>query len=327
MSNSDAADDAPKVDGNYGVGEVAALLAKAIGAESTPGSMAEDGAKIDLKFSFGSLLMKGKATIHCQVKTGNSYKAASSTRHAITLANIHKKDLEILGTHRPSMLVWLSGDPVPINLYRFVRRTMKTPVDIRVQFSITPAFHLDMSRELASMGSTGFPRITLPPPPPDDKALMAQARTAYRALKKAGAIPAALTVPIDVTRMGWRHITRWGRASKKRRRSFRLIPYLPKLLAYRPSRYLIANRVVVTVKDRMVDSREVIFWYEHAILADGVDSLVLIRIREEIEYPANWMRGVYGRSQIKTRATLLGWWYKPTKEMSSASVTHTAALS
>ena len=78
-----------RADGAAGARRAAALLSTAVCAEIAHTTMDEDGAKVDLKIGLRHAQHpKTLITVHCQVKSGNSYCAQSSTRDEVVLQNM-----------------------------------------------------------------------------------------------------------------------------------------------------------------------------------------------------------------------------------------------
>jgi hypothetical protein len=145
----------------------------------------------------------------------------------------------------------------------------------------------------------------------DANALLQVGKTAYAKLMEIARqhrLIHPLVGDLRVTRMGWRHILRHSRALEKRKISLRLTPYLRHLLVSTPDRYIVSNETIEQRGSRIYHQREVVCWYKDAVILDKYSGTVLIRIQEDIHYPATWQRYPFSESDVQSIATLKGWW-------------------
>jgi hypothetical protein len=312
-----------RADGDAGARTAAATLAIALCAETTHSTLSEDWAKVDLKIGVRSALQSSsQLTIHCQVKSGKSFRADSTTAKTITLQNIDEATISSLqeGT-QPALLVWVPPPPSIRVYWRIIKPkgAQRKPIRIARENYVTPSLRFDLSRYSAYLKSnSGFPRIELPTRNPEEP-LLQQARGHYKQLKSEP-VYLPLVGKVEVTRLGWRHITRGSRSSTKRERSLRMIPYLRHILGYMPTRYLTANKSITKYGSEFHESRHLIFWYKDALIVDGVACTALVRIREDFLYPTRWNRFRLGVNDVTQKSTILGWWYKPTKKQRPSKI-------
>jgi hypothetical protein len=301
-----------KADGDAGGRRAAAQLSVALCAETAHATLREDWAKVDLKLGFRNWFAPASlVTIHCQVKSGNSFCAAATNKKTITLQNIDAATIDSLqaGT-QPALIVWVPpghARPVYWNLVK-PRGSKNLPIKISRFNYVRPSLQVDLSRHHVFLSSRkSFPRITLPKK--DADTARREAKTIYQELKKS-----PLTVPlcgsVVVSRLGWRHVTRRSRASLKRDRSFRLVPYIRVILGHHPTRYLVTTPDIMRRGSEVIERREIIQWYEDAVFDNGKLCDVLTRIVEEISYPADWQSQPIGVADIKCKRTLKSWWFK-----------------
>ena len=273
--------------------------------------MDEDGAKVDLKLSLrhahiGSTLL----TVHCQIKSGPSYRAASSTARLITLKVDRDTLLALSQGSLPALLIWVPQKPSSRTYWHLIRSRAipKTPVRIPVTHFVTPALRFDLAKAASfTTPHARYPLLQVAHVP--DTELVKRGKAAYRVLQ-AETVKHPLTGTTRVTRFAWRHILRRGRDVSKRKASLRVVPYLGHLLAQMPTRYIIANEFPLSFGTTVRAQRDVICWYSDAIEVAGTKRTVLIRIREEIRYPKTWFKYPLAVEDISHQATLLGWWYK-----------------
>jgi len=251
-------------------------------------------------------------TAHCQVKSGESYRAKSSTKRLLKLT-VDSETLDALAEgSQPAFVAWVSPKPHGRVYWQSVTpgRKLKAVLGVPPTQFVTPSLRLDLSRIHAFRSrSQGRPEINLPVKGDDT---LSQAKMDYKALKAAPVVSPVIG-EVRFTRKGWRHVTRRSRDTAKTHRSFRLLPYLRNLLTKVPDRYLIERKEPERVGVRTRESREVILWFFKAIKDDGVLYDVLIRLDERIEYPTKWSRDGLTLSEVEVITTVKSWWYKPSK--------------
>jgi hypothetical protein len=251
-----------KADGEAGERRAAAVLSTALCAEVCHGSLREDYAKVDLKFTFRNVFYPTSlVTVHCQVKSGQSYFSfGENTRGGgVFCGSIDRGTIEALNKgSQPALYVWVP----PPNISREVfwhlvkpRAFIKSMVKLPRSNYVRPSLRVDLSREHAYFNcKRGFRRLRLREINDDLKFV---AKAAYAELKKE-----PITTPccglVYVTRRGWRRITRNSQPAQWREHSFRLIPYLRQILSQPPSRYVIVRTVVKKAGKFTHESREVV---------------------------------------------------------------------
>jgi hypothetical protein len=302
--------------GGAGERRAAALLTIAVCAQTSHGTMAEDGGKVDLKLSFRSVLCPDSViTAHCQVKSGPSFRVACSKEGELALS-VDSETLSALaeGT-QPALLAWVSPKPLGrvywqvIPVVRKLKATVKIP---KCQF-VTPAMRIDLSRVHAFRSSQSrSPVINLPSLP--DRSI-STARDGYKELKECP-VKSPIMGNILFTRSGWRHVTRASRSKQRRQNSFELIPYLRTLLRTSPDRLQVVKQAPEVMGSQTQETREVILSYKKAIKKSEVYHDVLIRLIERINYPRNWERFGVSPSEVSVSVSAKSWWCKPSKETS-----------
>lgn len=301
-------------DGAAAARYAAGLLGVATCAETTATTMAEDAAKVDVKFSFRHIVVKEKLiTAHAQVKAGPSYRRASSDTHFLTLG-IDKATLQALsGTGMPGLVIWVPPPPMD-RLYWYAtdpRRPLKTPAKIRRTQYLRPSLRYDLSRlyDYASW-SRRYTKQTVAAL--SSAQILLKAKEAYKALK-AQHCHNPLVGPLQITRFAWRHITRRSKSVARRTMSLRIVPYLKAFLASPPDRYT-SNFVGLKVNgSRTTETRYLMCWYRQALTVDGACHSLLVRIREEITYPTEWTKRPLSATDVQQVATLAAWWCKRDK--------------
>ena len=301
-------------DGSAGARRAAALLTIAACAEGTQATLSEDAAKVDMKFSFRHAHEPGRLiTVHAQVKSGKSYRAATLDARTIGL-KIDRETLHALsGTSTPGIVVWVPPSSLDrIYWYgRDPRRPLRTPIRIsRLQY-VRPSIRYDLSRLATYAGyTTASARQTVREV--DSFAAMIRAKEAYKALKKITWIH-PLVGPLRVTRLAWRHITKRSRTTKRRILRLQIAPYLKAFLTRAPDRYVCDLSSVRLIGRRTVEIRYLLCWYRSALEIKGVTYTLLTRIREQISYPTKWQHLPLSERDISQNATLESWWCKEEK--------------
>jgi hypothetical protein len=300
-----------QTDGSAAARFAAAQLGIATCAETTAATMAEDCAKVDVKFSFKHAIINERLiTFHAQIKAGPSYKRPSSNSRHIVLG-IDKATISALsGTGLPGLLIWVPPPPMD-RLYWHAadpRNQIKTPICIQKNQYIRPSLRYDLSRiyDYASF-SPGYPQLTIR----TDKStnIVKDVKKAYKELGSQKPYN-SLIGDIGVTRLGWRHVTRRSKTTARRELSLRVAPYLKHFLVKRPERYACNYCDIQVIGRWATESRFLLCWYRKALCIDGESYALLIRIKEEIRYPARWKDSPLSKDKINQKATLASWWCK-----------------
>jgi len=268
---------------------------------------------VDLKLSIRHVHHPGRLlTFHCQVKSGRSFCAASSTPTVITLRNVGADMLTALGQGtRPALLLWVPTKPSSRVYWHILqaRTVEKTPVRIQRINHVTPTLRYDLCKASSYFHTRPIaPRLDVANM--TDQVATERARDAYAELQSRS-WKHPLAGSLAVTRFAWRHVTRRSKPSRQRIQSLRAVPYLKDFLEQMPTRYLVANRTWVSSGKNIIESRDVICWYKNALRIAGLPHTLLLRIREEISYPVNWSKYPLGVADVLHSAKLVSWWCKP----------------
>jgi hypothetical protein len=275
--------------------------------------MSEDAAKVDVKFSFRHIANPRKLiTAHAQVKSGPSYRRSANS-HSITLG-IDKETISALsGTGMPGLVIWVP--PPPMNrLYWYAtdpRAPAKTVAKVKRSQYVRPSLRYDLSRlyDYASW-SRRYTKQTVGIVA--DSQVLPKAKAAYSALQAIN-LPNPLVGPLKITRLAWRHITRRSKSSARRTLSLRVVPYLKAFISSPPDRYACNFEELRDEGSSTVETRLLLCWYRQAVTINDESYSVLVRIKEEIRYPANWASRPLGDSEVTQIATLASWWCKKDK--------------
>jgi len=296
-------------DGAAAARYAAGILGVATCAETTATTMYEDAAKVDIKLSFRHIAQPAKLiTAHAQVKAGPSYRRSSDSGD-ITLS-IDGKTLHALsGTGMPGIVVWVP--PPPMNrLYWYVtdpRRPLATPTKVPKTQYVRPSLRYDLTRLYDYASWTR--RHTKQTIAPLGSRVVLKAKEAYKKLKEQE-WSNPLVGQLQVTRLAWRHITRRSKSEVRRTLSLRAVPYLKSFLGTPPDRYT-CNFVALEVHGKVTkETRHLMCWYREALVIDGASHSLLVRIKEEITYPTDWISKPLSARDIKQEARLASWWCK-----------------
>lgn len=273
--------------------------------------MEEEAAKVDTKLSFRHAFRPEKLlTVHAQVKSGASYRAASSNFDALTL-NIDKSTINALsGSNTPGLIVWVPPKPMD-RLYWYAsdpRRPLSIPVKIPRHQFVRPSIRYDLTRLFDySSWSNAISMQTVSQA--SDLEIMPRAREEYRCLKSR-MWPHPLVGSLAVTRLAWRHKTRRSKTKKQRMLSLRIVPYLKRFVDKAPTRFVRDQSIIAHFGTRTVDTRYLLCWYRGALSISGDKYTLLLRIKEEVSYPTNWSEHPLRADEIEQKATLASWWCK-----------------
>ncbi|BCU76273.1 hypothetical protein [Luteolibacter sp. LG18] len=312
-----------KADGAAGERYAAAILTCALCAQAANSTLQEDGKKLDLKISLLNAFSAHKSivSVHAQIKHGNSYARQSPGR--ITLQNLGNETVPTLqdGT-QPALIIWVPPWPNREIYWHIIRPKGKhrSPIKIAEGDIVTPGLRFELSR------FANFERRNPRYPSLDIRQITgeptsrANAKMNYAKLKKES-LSNPLLGNILVTRLAWRHITRFSRTTDRRLRSFHILEYLRVFLEKVPTRYLVDRKPSCEKDGLMLERSEIVFWYANAFHMGQEAQTLLIRFIEEVEYPQNWRERPLSEKDVTHKVTLMSWWFKPQK--SGASLFHT----
>jgi hypothetical protein len=273
--------------------------------------LSEDAAKVDMKFSLRHAFRSSKLmTIHAQVKSGRSYRLRSSNEKQLNL-DIDRETINALsGSGTPGLVVWVP--PAPLDrLYWYAndpRRLLRSSVKISRQQFVRPSIAYDLTRlfEYSSWTRSFSMQTTAELP---DESVHTRAKQTYAALKSTEWVH-PLAGKLAVTRLAWRHITRRSKSKARRSLALRVAPYLKAFLGKAPDRYVCNQGPIELFGTQMRETRYLLCWYRGALSIRGESYSLLIRIKEEIAYPANWQERPIGSADVSQMATLASWWCK-----------------
>jgi hypothetical protein len=302
-------------DGAAGERWASTLLTAAVCAQAMHATSDEDDDKLDLKLSFEhAFRTHARISAHCQVKSGPSWLSSANTK-AFHLKNIDERTIDALrnGT-RPSLLVWVP--PAPRSgafWYAFgLRRSDRTPLKIPRWHRISPALRYDLTRVFEMCTRTRQAnRLDVS----REVAGLKDVKSAYARLAKTYHHP--LMGVVNVTRFGWRHVTRLSKPKKQRQQALRLVPYLPGFLTHAPDRFSMTCDPLVAEGSELKRRAWIWCWYRNALRIDDVPHRLLIRFREEVRFPARWWDRPLSVTDVKQSAVLESWWSKPEIEPQS----------
>lgn len=296
-------------DGAAGARFAAGVLGVAICAETTATTMAEDSAKVDVKFSFRHIAEQSKLiTAHAQIKSGPSYRRAIKDQKQIALV-LDKDTLNALsGGGMPGLVIWVPPPPMD-RIYWYASNPRAENVSTRIPRTqyVRPSLRYDLTR-LYDYSSWGYKyaKATVRNTAASE-VLLARAKTAYKQLKATLWIN-PLVGKLTVSRLAWRHITRRSKSGARRDLSLRAVPHLKTFISATPDRYACHVDSIDQIGTRTVETRYLICWYRQALVIDNVSHSLMLRIREEISFPTNWQDRPLATSEVKQVATLASWW-------------------
>lgn len=306
---------AHSADGPAGERRAAAALSIGLCAESSHATLQEDGAKLDLKITFKNRWTDTPSlvAVHCQVKHGDSFQYVSKDHRTITL-QFTPDTIQALGDAAPpALLIWVPPWPKRKLYWFIVKRGGLLSGRVKIKKTgnvVTPALRFELIRSaIFGRRNPRGPEVVLPPYSIPEIAL---AKSEYAALKQKKFVNPLLG-PISITRLAWRHITRRGRRNAYRRASFRILPWLDKFLTRIPTRYLVELKQQQTQGRTIKEQREIVFWFENAILDSNHHHALLVRFIEEVTYPVDWQTRALAEEDVRQTTTLMGWWYKKQK--------------
>jgi hypothetical protein len=302
-------------DGAAGARRAAAMLGIAACAETTSSSMSEDAAKVDVKLSFRHSFQPNRLiNVHAQVKSGRSYRLRSSSSSHLRLGIDRETLAALSGTGTPGLVVWVPPPPLS-RLYWYAvdpRRSVKSGVEVSRDQFVRPSIRYDLTR-LAEYAAWTPLLATQTMAVLPDAAVHQRAKRAYAALKSGGCCHPFIG-SLAVTRLAWRHITRRSKTKRRRTLALRAVPHLKFFLQRAPDRYAWTQKPLVRFGKEIRDVKFLTFWYRAALTIAGERYSLLVRVKEEISYPAGWQERPLGTADVRQAVTLASWWCKKDKD-------------
>jgi hypothetical protein len=295
-------------DGHAGARRCAALLGMAVCAETTSATLQEEARKVDLKLSFRDPFTNASHNLNCQVKSGVSFKAASSTKKTIKLKGISKETIEAF-KNSLGLITWVPPRPWSA-IYWFICRPGTKAKHISMSTDtqkISPALRFILAREFAQRQKRPAIARQTVAGPMASKALLKTSRSIYRGIKT---VPNPLFGAIAITRSAWRHITRRSKTTASRDRSLRVLPHLRAIIGNQPDSHSVKEASIRDEGRSSIERRVIVCWYGDALVLDGKHTTVMLRICEEISYPKAWHKFPLSESDVFYKSTLLSWWAK-----------------
>lgn len=276
--------------------------------------MSEDAAKVDMKLSLRHAFKPNKLiTIHAQIKSGRSYRLGSSNAKQLSLGIDRDTIVALSGSGAPGLVVWVPPPPLD-RLYWYAsdpRRPIRSTVKVSRQQFVRPSIWYDLTRLFEySSWAKSFSQQTIAELSED--AVHEWAKQAYATLKNADWVH-PLAGKLAITRLAWRHITRQSKRKIQRTLTLRVTPYLKTFLNKAPDRYVCNQGPIEVIGTEMRETRFLLCWYRRALTRAGCSYSLLVRIKEEIAYPANWRDRPVGVGDLRQTATLASWWCKKEK--------------
>lgn len=299
---------ASKLIGDAGARKAATTLCKALCGELSFTTLNEDHSKVDIKLSYNNIFDKNHlVTQHCQVKTGSSYRTGIYNAKSLTLSidagTIYAMFSSI------GILVWVPPNPSSYIYWYLVdpRAKITTPIKIPRYNYVRPSIRIDLGRFINySKWTERNPRLTTSQSIQNNEVLKL-AKAEYFELKNLN-IHNPLVGKLIISRLAWRHVTRRSKTSTKRYASLRLVPYLKSFLSRIPDRYLSGEPKISHNGKLTTDVRYILFWYRNALVIDGRNETLVVRIKEEIQYPRKWESSLFKVDELIQKTTLASWW-------------------
>ena len=278
------------------------------------GSREEDGAKIDLRLSLKNPLHPNeRMSLLCQVKSGSAYGEIISNDKGFKLTANAKKAAK-RDSHAICM-IWVDRD-VSRAFWAYLHPDTKVGAQVYgSNHEINPTMTYDLARCIAARaprGAVGGNGVTLPESTGDVSARRQSALREYRSLIS---VNSPVLGDVELTRTGWRHMFRKGRAAVNKNASLNLIPRLRPILSSHPSttamtavKFLPCGGYTRRVCEYLLKYNRVRIRRNGEASARKVT--VHIRVIEEICFPKDWAQIAMLSQQISRRVVLKSAYYK-----------------
>jgi len=285
---------------------------KACSGEIIWGSREEDNSKIDLVLSCEHPWYAGeRMLVLCQAKSGPAYGELRPTGVKIKTRAIR----EARRTTHSICILWVDRDTGRgfcsyINPFSRLENQI-----LGKHHEVSPASLYDLARQMSydRPVKTGASGLIIRQRSSDLTARRSSVKTAYRSIKT---VFSPTLGEIELTRIAWRHMFRKGRSAPHKQASLDIIPYLSNILSQKPSATSIVNSSDWISGKYSYRNIEYLLRYDRARMArvtqKGKPSKIqiLIRVIEEVRYPADWAMHAMLTQLVERRLVLKAAYHK-----------------
>ncbi|MEG1236714.1 MAG: DUF4365 domain-containing protein [Flavobacterium sp.] len=269
----------------------AANLIQAFTAEVSWGSRNEDNSKIDLLLSFRHPWNNGqRMLLLVQVKSGNSYGKIKDN-----LIKIHKRGIkEAKESSNNICLIWYDHSTKETYWKYIHNNTISKQAELGQNHLLSPATRFEIARCInknISYLDFNARGLTLDVLEKNTISLNIYRKKVKQSYKKDKKILNPLFGNIELTNLGWKHMFRKSRLKKYKDDSLIVIPYLKRLLTFKPDRHW-----VISFKKHR-HKKNIIHNYEHVLRYEKIGNNlnndkyeIVIKLLEEIVYPIEWKK-------------------------------------
>ncbi|MFW1475703.1 hypothetical protein ACEWBL_23425 [Vibrio parahaemolyticus] len=289
----------------------AANLILATRSEISWGSREEDGRKIDLFLSCDHpWFSKERIIILCQVKSGQSYGEMLNRGFNLKKAAY----VSAQRTTHSILVLWVNRDE-NLSFWAYIHPNSKYSRNgFGSYHKITPATYFDLARCVSrEMNITeGGKGVTIRKRNTDYKL---RRRNVYDSYSGVQSVFCPVLGKVEVTRLGWRHMFRKGRAKKFKESSLDCIPYIKKILAQKPTEHAITSIDEWDKNNFSYRKAEHLLKFDKVTISSPEEKnreiCVVARILEEIRYPCDWTTSAMMSQCIERRVVLRTIYHKP----------------
>lgn len=299
----------------------AAKFIAAFRGEVSWGSRQMDNRKIDLILNCEHPWFPDeRLVVLAQVKSGNTY--GETTNEGVKVKS--RAVAECQRTSHSICLIWVDRENSKIFWAYIHPRTKSDTRQYGRNHELTPAIRYDLARCMAVPfgGAAGASGLTISYQNTDLKQLREIGKKCYKDISSRSISMPTLGL-ISLTRLAWRHMFRSGRSLAYKKRSLRLIPYLSQILTRFPDDQAIITSEYWEEDGYQYRSLEHLLKYRNAAVAGpgtaDFKAIVLIRVIEEIRFPADWADKAMLSQEVARRVVLRSAYFKRIKEDTSDS--------
>lgn len=309
------------LNGSDAESRAATILTFACRGEVRWGSRLEDGSGIDILMSAAHPWYPGeRMMVLAQVKSGDSHGSKVGERSGFVLKK--QAIVKAARTSHALCVLWVdehTGD----SYWAYLKPTSRrNDTKLGEHHRVTPATLYDLARCIGAYsplprGGVGITVATSSGVNTGTKVLAtkrSRARTAY--FREKSAVQSPVMGPVELTRLGWRHMFRKGRRAAIKNTSLELIPHLRNLLTQVPSSHVVTKVDFSNAHPEWVlrSSEHLLIFDEIALSQKGSSKTgrasAYVRLLEEIRFPYEWTLDPMLSQRVQRRVVVQTCYYK-----------------
>ena len=272
--------------GDWGERVAVSSLALALRGQAKWVSLYIERQHLDLTLDFASPFDKANRSVHVQVKTGESFGSFAKGRWRID--NIDREHVSLWRkSHQPVLLIWVRTTPKTRVYWRWLspRSCLKT-ISISRQNLVCPATLYDIERMYLHCNTRQLDKLTFALP--DKLDFVRDRKNAKQFWSSHKVVPCHNLGIVNLTRHGWRHMTRRSKSKSRMHDSLRLLKILPKLLSREAHDVELKSASMQVLGQIVSAKRTLLLKFRNVHFQKEGDFTVCVRVRVSMTFPRRW---------------------------------------